>query len=224
MIPRHTKRLAVIAFSLVLAWLWTWIWLDWEFQIAPQSPPAVSTVVPLTLPDPRAQTREIDSHALLQYPAFYPDRHPHGFRPDAKDNTPVPPPRMDFELTTTVVGQSRAFAMLRLPGSNQSVVARAGEPFEADPSWNVTKIDKNSVSLVSHQGQLVTLTIKAPMPAQLPKSMPPSSPSATASMVQAAVAAPVTAVQPSQGDADLRARIEARRRDAEARARAIRTQ
>ena len=228
MIPRYTQRLALTAFALNLIWLGTWLWLDWELEITSPATPAVSTVVTNRNLDRQTPSRTIDSHALMQYPAFYPDRRPHGFRPDAKDEPPAQAPRMDFELTTTVIGQTRAFAMLRLPGSNQSVVARKGEPFEADPSWQVTKIDKNSVSLVGQQGQMVTLTVKPPMPAQLPTSVPPPlapvTSSTSAVTVQAALPAPITAVQPSQGNEDLRARIEARRRDAESRARAIRTQ
>lgn len=228
MIPKQTSLLGMTAFVLILIWLWAWIRLDWNLKIAPVPTPAVSTVVPQNNFQ-EYENGEVDSSALLQSPAFYPDRRPHGFRPDAKDEPPAPAARMDFELTTTVVGRARAFAMLRLPGSNQSVIARAGEPFEADPSWRVMKIDKTSVSLAGNQGQLVTLTLKSPLPAQPPSSVPsPVAASRTQPMttltVQAPPAAPVAAGQPNQGDAGLRARIEARRRDAESRARTLRSQ
>ena len=227
MIPRVTRRLAAAAIALIFVWLWAWIWLDWELHIAPLVTPAVSTIVPQARVV-SMEHREIDSLALLRSPAFYPDRRPHGFRPDMKEETPAQAPRMDFELTTTVVGRTQSFAILRLPGSAQSVIARVGEPFEADPSWQVTKIDKMSVSFTGNQGQLLTLNLKPPMPAQPPPSVPTNmvapiaSPNATSP--QAPLAAPVAATQPSQGNPELRARIEARRRDAESRARLVRTQ
>ena len=165
---------------------------------------------------------------------FYPDRRMHPYRPGAEDTAEAPKATLDFELTTTVIGSKRAFAVLRLKGGGASVIARPGEAFEADPAWHMTKLDRGSATFVNAQGVLVTLAIKPPAPSQViavaspapvmaassVASQPNAAPFATPPLAQA----PVTAVQPMQENAEVRARIEARRREMAARAQPARTQ
>jgi hypothetical protein len=147
----------------------------------------------------------------------------------------APSTTLDFELTTTVVATKRRFAILRLRGGGSRVIARVGEAFEADPAWQVTHIDRTSVAFVNAQGFPLKLTVKPPAPMS-PSSTPFNTPgphiaTATATNTPTAPPAPakaapppVTATQPLQENADIRARIEARRRQANATTQADRTQ
>lgn len=222
--------LAVTAALLCALWLWAWVGLDWPSPFPASSSTAA---VPVALPAPSSPPGQpfhgVDAAALLERPVFYPDRRAHPFRGDAAEAQATPSTTLDFELTTTVVATNRRFAILRLRGGGNSVIARVGEAFEADPAWQVTHIDRTSVAFVNAQGVPLTLTVKPPAPAS-PSSTPVNTPgahitAATPTSTQAtAMPSPITATQPLQENADIRARIEARRRQANATTQADRTQ
>lgn len=233
MIPASTRNLAAAACALVALWFWAWIAAEWKLPIPADNQLAPSALLPTAVPlEPDASSstgREIDASALLRFPAFYPDRLPHPFRPDALSDQPVQATEFDYQLTTTVIGKKHAFAMLRLPGSNQSLLARLGEPFEGDPSWHVTGIDNVSIQLAGIRGREVRLALKPLTPVQPPASVPPipmpqSQQTTGAMSLQSMPAPPAYSIQPAQGNAELRARIEARRHEAAASASAARTQ
>ena len=236
--PQSTRLLAIAAAVLSVLWAWAWLGLDWTLAIPadPQHPVMTTPPSPLQA-NAAAQARSpVDSASILGQPAFYPDRRMHPYRPDAEGEAVAPTTTLDFELTTTVVTARRAFAVLRLRGGGTSVIARPGEPFEADPAWQVTRIDRTSATFVNAQGTPLTLTIKPPAPATRAIAAAPivasTTPARTPSVPIASTAqpapvpaqAPVTAVQPMQENAEVRARIEARRREAEARTPSARTQ
>ena len=231
--PRSTRLLAIAAAVLSALWAWAWLGLDWTLTL-PVSPPQQVMTMPFVQPDANAIGQAaipIDTAAFLERPAFYPDRRMHPFRPGAEGEAVAPKTTLDFELTTTVVTARRAFAVLRLRGGGASVIARPGDAFEADPAWHVTHIDRTSASFVNAQGVSLTLNVKPPAPAQRiapavaantpasPVGSPSISPPSMSQIPAPLVQAPVTATQPMQENAEIRARIEARRRDADARAR-----
>ena len=218
--PRLTQLLAVCTGVLVVGWLWAWIGLQWTLPIpAPAVAANPSREVDIALPTSPAASgvAVIKSEALLQQPAFYQDRRPHRFRPDDPDTTKPPAATLDFIVSSTVVGRRKSFAMLR-SGGGKTVIARAGEPFEADPAWRVTRIDRTTVNFTSPQGEPLTLTIAPPKPGQAPvyaAASPvqvPAVAAPSASFIQAPP--PVAIAQPVQDNAALRARIEARRKAA----------
>lgn len=225
--PRLTLGLAVSAALVTGLWIWAWIGLQWTPAMPAAGPMAPLPVASRQADAAAAQPEQavIDGTSLLQHPAFYPDRRPHRYRPDDPETAQAPPATLDFVVTSTVVGRRNAFAMLRA-GGGTIVIARAGKPFEPDPAWRVTRIDKTSVSFTSPQGTPLTLTIAPPqpVPAVNPSTTPPNvsiaaSPNAQVSAPAAAQApAPATATQPVQDNMQLRARIEARRREAADRA------
>ena len=231
MIPASTRWLAAAACTLVVLWLWTWAAAQWQLEMPAFNQP-MTPLQPIATPlELNASTtkRELDASALLRSPAFYPDRRPHSFQPGAPADQPMQAAQFDYQLTTTVVGKKHAFAMLRLPGSNRSLIARLGEPFEGDPAWHVTGIDNASIRLAGNQGQEVRLALKPLMPAQPslytpPISMAASQPTTATMNSQNAPVPPAPSIQPVQGDAELRARIDARRREAAASASAVGTQ
>ena len=230
MMPASTRHLAAAACALVVLWLWAWGAAQWTLKMpAANQQPTASRSISQSLEPNAPAGGEIDSTSLLRSPAFYPDRRPHPFQPGAPGDQPVQATKFDYQLTTTVIGKKHAFAMLRLPGSNQSLIARLGEPFEGDPAWHVTEIDNVSIRFTGNQGQEVRLALKPPAPVQPPfpaPSMPVSaSLPATATLnVPNAAAPPAPSIQPTQGNAELRVRIEARRREAAASATTVRTQ
>lgn len=231
MIRASTRWLAAAACTLVVLWLWTWAAAQWQLEM-----PAFNQ--PMTLLRPIAPPlglttstvkREPDASALLRSPAFYSDRRPHSFQPGAPADQPMQPAQFGYQLTTTVVGKKHIFAMLRLPGSNRSLIARLGEPFEGDPAWHATEINNASIRLTGNQGQEVRLALKPLTPTQpslytQPISMAASQPTTAAMNSQNAPLPPAASIQPAQGDAGLRARIDARRREAAASASAVGTQ
>lgn len=230
--PRSTQVLAVTATGLTALWAWAWLGLTWTLALPTIPQRAVMTTSlpssPATSPE-GTLTPTIDSGAFLEQPAFYPDRRMHPYRPGAEVEAAALKTTLDFELTTTVVTARRAFAVLRLRGGGSRVIARPGEPFEADPAWQVTRIDRTSASFVNAQGTPLTLTIKPPAPATQTSTQAPMIAAAAAtntstSPLSQPTQAPVTAVRPMQENAEVRARIEARRREAQASAQSARTQ
>ena len=234
--PRSTRALAITAAVLATLWGWVWLAMDWTVTLPPSPQHGVMTTS-MTPPSPArnpAMSSTVDTAPFLDRPAFYPDRRMHPYRPGADGEAAVPKTTLDFELTTTVVGTRRSFAVLRLRGGGNSVIAHPGEAFEADPSWQVTRIDRTSASFVNAQGTVLTLTIKPPAPAQpgtaatvFPTPAPPpraATPSSASASSPPAAAPPATAVQPMQENAEVRARIEARRRENETRTQSARTQ
>lgn len=217
MMPASTRRLAVAACALILLWFCAWLGASWTLEMPTAGQPAPFALPPAAAGAPPA-TRMPDSAPLLQSPAFYPDRRPHPFRPGMVETPVSQPSGFGYELTTTVVGKRQAFAMLRPPGSRQSFIARPGEAFTGDPAWHVAGIDRHSIRLTGSQGRTVELQLKPPVPTQPPTSAPPpmpASPSASSGTdSQSFLTLPAPAIQPAQGDAELRARIEARRREA----------
>jgi len=216
MIPATTRRLAIAACLLTAVWLWVWNAWKWtlelptvnltETAVLGESWTSFATIKP-------AVAAAIDSTAWLQSPAFYPDRQAHSYRPGATNASsalaPVSAP--DFELTTTVVGTTQAFAVLRPAGSNYSMIARRGEELRDAPGWRVVGIERFSIQLVDGSGHEVDLQLKphafAPV-ATMPASLAP----VTVSNTDASpMSPPPPATQPAQGDANLRARIQARR-------------
>ena len=231
--PRRTQLLAIAAIVLSGLWGWAWLGLEWSIEL-PSSPQQRVPTTPTTpLPSSSGTQPQPDVSAFLERPAFYPDRRMHPYRPGAEEETEVPKTTLDFELTTTVIGAQRSFAVLRLKGGGTSVIARPGEAFEADPAWHMTKLDRISATFVNAQGVLVTVGIKPPAPNQVITAVNPPSAMGAAMVAKPAIPAPssspppaqapVTAVQPMQENADVRARIEARRREMEARAQSART-
>lgn len=219
MMPTSTRRLIVAACLLSAAWLWIWSALDWSLDLPStertgatayrQHGPSIPAIKPLA-------TAAINSSAWLQSPAFYPDRHAHSYLPGAADTAAVQAPALgpDYELTTTVVGTTRAFAVLRPTGSNQSMIARRGEALRDAPGWRVTRVERFSVRLTDGNGREVELTLRphasTPVystPASLATLTVPGTDVPTESL-------PPPAIQPAQGNAGLRARIQARRRAA----------
>ena len=223
MMPASTRRLVIAACLLSVAWLWIWRARERPLDLpsvermgAPPSRqdwPSSAAITP-------AATAAIDSTAWLRSPPFYPDRNPHSYLPGG---VAAPPAQVsgsasasgpDYEVTTTVVGTTQAFAVLRPTGSNQSMIARRGEALRDAPGWRVTGIGRFSIHLIDGNGQDVELRLKphaaapvAPMPAVLAPMTASSTDTAPASL-------PPPATQPAQGDAGLRARIQARRRAA----------
>ena len=234
-VPPTTRWLTGIAAFCITLWVWAWLGLRWTPTLADNPQQHVQTAVQMplmtqTTPSPMKMPVVT---ALLEQPVFYPDRRMHPYQPGAAAEAALPPTTLDFELTSTVVTSKRAFAVLRLPGGGNSVIARPGEPFEADPAWQVTQVDRTSAHFVNAQGIPVVLTIKPPEPAQAMVVTTVTTSAATAPAPTAATAVspasstaqgPVTAIRPMQENADLRARIEARRRQANANAQPARTQ
>lgn len=225
MMPISTRLFSVAALLMTGLWLWAWILFDWTLTMPVNSQSRVQApVASVLVADDAAPQALIDSTALLKQPAFFPDRRAHPYRPDAEEKTVAPKATLDFIVTSTVVGSRNAFAMLRLPGGANTVIARVDEPFEGDPSWRVTAIDRTTVSFVNAFGTAVTLTVLPPAPhapmatlASMGTSnaTAPQAPSTQADRERAMQApAPAAAVQPIQENADLRARIEARRKEA----------
>ena len=228
-IPRGTLARAVLA--LALSGLWIWAWVGWDWPVAFPAPTA-AVVVPVAPPLPPTGLAPtiagIDPAPFLEQPVFYPDRRARSFRGDATDEQAAPSTTLDFEVTTTVVTTKRTFAILRLRGGGNSVMARPDEVFEGDPAWHVTKIDRTSVTLINVQGVPLTLVVKTPAPASHAsdpvKSVAEAGTGAPSKGQPAVQAPPATAVRPMQENGAIRAQIEARRRQANTTTQSHRTQ
>lgn len=226
MMPASTRVLIVVAVLMTGLWLWSWVMLDWTLTMPVNAVGGVHESVPSPAlseggtPPPIP----IDSTPLLKQPAFFSDRRAHPYRPDAEETTIAPKATLDFIVTSTIVGRHKSFAMLRLPGGANTVIARVGEPFEGDPSWRVTAVERTTVSFINAFGTALTLNVPPPAPhaplATLASTgnstmAPPLSAPTQGDTERAMQApAPAAAVQPIQENADLRARIEARRKEA----------
>lgn len=226
-IPTSTRLLVLVAVAMTGLWLWAWIKLEWTLAMPVNALGKVQTRAPSIAPSANNASppeASIDSTALLEQPAFFPDRRAHPYRPDAEEKTVAPKATLDFIVTSTVVGSRMAFALLRLPSGGTTVIARLDEPFEGDPSWRVTAVERTTVSFVNAFGTALTLKVPPPAPhapmstlaSMSPPTAAPSQPATTQADQERAMQAPApaAAVQPIQENAELRARIEARRKEA----------